>query len=307
MGKFTRAFLPLQMTERMHVSSPSIRPATARWRPPVLVKASVACHLGVAVAVASEPGLWPWALGTVVLDHALITATGLWPRSTWLGSNLRQLPEASTARGEVSITIDDGPDPDVTPAVLDVLDAHHARATFFCIAERAHAYPQLCREIVRRGHSVQNHSQRHSHMFSLLGPRGIAREIERAQHTLGQIIGQAPHFFRAPAGLRNLFLAPVLQRLDMQLVSWTRRGFDTARTEPADVLARLTRGLVAGDILLLHDGNAARAPSGRPVVLEVLPGLLKRFEQAGLRTVTLPQALQDEASGMTAARAEACA
>ena len=288
----------------MHVSSPSIRPAATRWRPPALIKASVACHLGAAVAVASQPALWPWALGVVALDHVLITATGLWPRSTWLGSNLRRLPEASAARGEVALTIDDGPDPQVTPAVLDLLDAHAARATFFCIAAHAQAHPQLCREIVRRGHSVQNHSHSHSHRFSLLGPRGIAREIESAQEALSQITGQAPRFFRAPAGLRNVFLGPVLHRLDMQLVSWTRRGFDTTRSPSASVFARLTRGLAAGDIVLLHDGNAALASSGKPVVLEVLPDLLERFAQAGLRSVTLPQAMQVETREMTHAQAE---
>ena len=276
----------------MLTPSPSIRPAPARWHVPLLVKTSVACHVGAAVAVAAQPALWPWALGTVALDHALIIATGLWPRSTWLGSNWRRLPAASAARGEVSITIDDGPDPHVTPAVLDLLDAHQARATFFCIAAHAQAHPQLCREIVRRGHSVQNHSQHHSHSFSLLGPRAIAREVAQAQNTLAGITGEAPRFFRAPAGLRNLFLTPVLQRLDLQLVSWTRRGFDTARSDPAGVLARLTHRLAAGDILLLHDGHAARATSGRPVVLEVLPGLLQRLDQAGLRTVTLPRAMQ---------------
>ncbi len=265
---------------------------TPRWRMPLLVKASGALHLGAGAAVIAAPGLWPWALGAVALDHALVTATGLWPRSTWLGPNLRRLPEASAARGEVSLTIDDGPDSEVTPAVLDLLDAAGARATFFCIATRAEAHPRLCREIVQRGHSVQNHSHRHSHTFSLLGMRGFAQEITRAQDALAQITGQRPRFFRAPAGLRNPFLAPVLHALQLELVSWTRRGFDTARRDPADVLARLTRELRAGDILLLHDGHAARTANGKPVVLEVLPALLKRFESAGLRTVTLPDAVQ---------------
>ena len=270
--------------------TPAPAPAPEPWRAPLLVKASVACHAGAALAVAVQPALWPWALGTVALDHALVTATGLWPRSTWLGSNWRRLPQACAARAEVSITLDDGPDPQVTPAVLDLLDAQRARATFFCIASRAKAHPALCREIVRRGHSVQNHSQHHSHTFSLLGPRGVHREVAQAQDTLAQITGDAPRFFRAPAGLRNVFLAPVLQRQGLQLVSWTRRGFDTARSDAAGVLARLTRGLAAGDIVLLHDGNAAHSSSGRPVVLDVLPALLQRFEQAGLRSVTLPQA-----------------
>jgi peptidoglycan/xylan/chitin deacetylase (PgdA/CDA1 family) len=251
----------------------------------------VACHLGAGVLALAQPALWPWALGAVVLDHAVVAATGLWPRSTWLGSNLLRLPPASVARHEVALTIDDGPDPAITPAVLDLLDAHRARATFFCIGRHAERHAALCREIVRRGHSVQNHSHRHSHRFSLLGPGAIRREVLQAQDTLAQVTGQPPRYFRAPAGLRNLFLAPVLHELDLQLVAWTRRGFDTARRDPAGVLQRLTHTLAAGDILLLHDHNTALAASGQPVTLEVLPALLQRFEQDGLRAVTLPEAL----------------
>ena len=281
----------------MHApTSPSPLALTPRWRLPMLVKASGALHLGAGAAVIAAPAVWPWALGAVALNHALVTATGLWPRSTWLGANIRRLPEAAAARGEVSLTIDDGPNPEVTPAVLDLLDAAGARATFFCIAEHAQAHPQLCREIMRRGHSVQNHSHRHSHTFSLLGLHGIKRELTRAQDALAQITGQRPRFFRAPAGLRNPFLAPVLHELGLELVSWTRRGFDTVKRDPADVLARLTRGLRAGDILLLHDGHGARTAAGRPVVLEVLPALLQRFQSAGLRAVTLPDSLPPFAS-----------
>ena len=277
----------------MHAPSTTATPPLAppRWRWSPLLKASAACHLGAAGLALAQPALWPWALGAVALDHALITGTGLWPRSTWLGANLLQLPPASIARREIALTIDDGPDPQITPAVLDLLDAHAARATFFCIARHAEQHAALCREIVRRGHSVQNHSFGHAHTFSLLGPRAIRREIVRAQDVLAQVTGQRPRLFRAPAGLRNLFLDKVLHELDLQLVAWTRRGFDTVQHAPADVLARLTRGLAAGDILLLHDHNSARTIGGRPVTLEVLPALLQQFAQLGLRAVTLPEAL----------------
>ena len=133
----------------------------------------------------------------------MLTGGGLWPRSRWLGRNWTRLPAAAAARQEIAITIDDGPDPDVTPAVLDLLDAHGARATFFLHRLGRGRHPALCREIVRRGHSVQNHSDRHSHTFSLLGPRGLAREIGTAQARLADLVGVAPRFFRAPAGLRN--------------------------------------------------------------------------------------------------------
>ena len=283
----------------MHADTPpvtSVPAQAAAWRPALLLKASVACHLGAGVAAAAMPMEWPWAVGAVALNHVVLTATGLWPRSTWLGPNLLRLPAPGAARNEIAITFDDGPDPAVTPAVLDLLDDHAARATFFCIAERAGAHPELCREIVRRGHSVQNHSRRHSHRFSMLGPRGFTQEIGAAQRMLADITGQVPHFFRAPAGLRNPFLDPVLQRLDLKLVSWTRRGYDTAQRRPARVLASLTRALAAGDILLLHDGNAARTDDGQPVVLSVLPALLRDIERLGLRGVTLSQGTAAEAA-----------
>jgi peptidoglycan/xylan/chitin deacetylase (PgdA/CDA1 family) len=255
------------------------------------VIASVVLHLAAVMALVLVPSGWPWLLTLVVADHLLLTAIGLWPRSDWLGPNLTRLPEAARLRSEIAITIDDGPDPTLTPAVLDLLDAQSARATFFCIGQRAREHPELCREIVRRGHSVQNHSERHRHGFSLLGPRGFRREIEAAQRTLSDITGIAPTLFRAPAGLRNPLLDPVLHALGLRLASWTRRGFDTRERDPARVLARLSRGLGAGDILLLHDGQAALDERGVPVVLSVLPRLLDACREAGLRPVTLPAAL----------------
>ena len=122
----------------------------------------------------------------------MLTGAGLWPRSRWLGRNWTRLPAAAAARGEVALTIDDGPDPEVTPAVLDLLDAHGARATFFCIADRAaRASRRSAARSSRRGHSVQNHSDRHSHDFSLLGPRGLAREIGAAQARLADLTGDS--------------------------------------------------------------------------------------------------------------------
>jgi peptidoglycan/xylan/chitin deacetylase (PgdA/CDA1 family) len=260
------------------------------WRWPALLKASAALHAGAA-GVALLPGGWPWALGALVADHALITATGLWPRSQGLGPNVTRLPAAAAARGAVCITIDDGPDPEVTPAVLDQLDAAGARATFFCVGEHALQHPALVRDIVRRGHAVQNHSHQHRNLFSLKGPRAAERDILQAQQVLADLSGRVPHCFRAPAGLRNPLLDPVLHRLGLHLVSWTRRGFDTREADPQRVLQRLTKGLSGGDILLLHDGHARRTAAGRPVVLDVLPALLQRCAAAGLKTVTLDDAL----------------
>lgn len=266
--------------------------ATDSWPWPMAIRASAAWHVAAIGAGVLVPGALPWAVGAIVLNHALITGAGLTPRSSLLGPNVTRLPEAASARREVAITIDDGPEPEVTPRVLDLLDAHGQRATFFCIAERVLAHPALAREIVARGHSIQNHTARHRHNFSFLGPRGFAAEIARAQDIVGDVTGQRPTCFRAPAGLRNPFLEPVLHRLGLSLVSWTRRGFDTREGDAAKVMARLSRNLQARDILLLHDGNAARTAEGQPVLLEVLPLLLERLRADGLRAVTLPEGMK---------------
>lgn len=258
-----------------------------------IVRISIGWHLAALAAAVFIPGAVWWALGAVVLNHAVVTIAGLTPRSKLLGPNVTRLPAAAGVRREVALTIDDGPDPAVTPQVLDLLDAAGQRATFFCIAERVKAHPALAREIVARGHSIQNHTVQHRHNFSLLGPRGFAREIARAQYMLHAVTGQRPTCFRAPAGLRNPFLEPVLRVLGLRLVTWTRRGFDTAERDPAKVLARLTRGLQARDILLMHDGNAARTADGQPVIVAVLPLLLNRLRAENLRAVTLPEGLKD--------------
>lgn len=260
------------------------------WPVPTFLLFSAALHLLALLAVLRTPSAWPWALGAVVLDHLAITLLGLWPRSTWLGENITRLPADAAARGEIALTLDDGPDPVLTPQVLDLLDAAGVHATFFVIAERAAAHPALLREIVRRGHEVQNHSWRHPHAFSLFGPRRIARELQQAQAFLHTTTGERPTLFRAPAGLRNVFLGPLLHRAGLRLASWTRRGFDTRDGDARRVLARLTQGLRGGDILLLHDGHCATTPDGRPVVLEVLPALIAQVRQSGLRFVRLGDA-----------------
>ena len=115
--------------------------------------------------------------------------------------------------------------------------------------------------------------------------------MQVSQETLTHICGQRPLFFRAPAGLRNLFLQPALARLGLTLASWSARGFDTRIPDAGRVKDSLLRGLRPGAILLMHDGHAARTAQGDPVILDVLPAVLEAAAAAGLRPVTLRQAL----------------
>jgi peptidoglycan/xylan/chitin deacetylase (PgdA/CDA1 family) len=281
-------------------TSAAFTSTSRRWSPTPLIVAALLVHPGVIIALVFNPACWPWALALAALTHLVLTAVGLWPRSRLLGPNWIRLPPDAIGRGEIALTIDDGPDPEVTPATLDILDRHHVRATFFCIGERARAHPELIGEIVNRGHAVENHSHCHRHHFSLFGPQRMFRDIAAAQDVLGQLSGRPPRFFRAPAGLRNPLLEPVLARLGLTLASWTRRGFDTRESRADVVLTRLTHQLAAGDILLLHDGHAARDAHGQPVILAVLPPLLEAIARAGLKPVTLDQCGSDFRAGRAA-------
>ena len=265
-------------------------PQTSRhaWRPSPLVLASFGLHAAGAVALALAPRRWPWIAGALFANHVVLTAAGLWPQSPFLGANLTRLPAAAARRGEIALTFDDGPDPEVTPGVLDLLDRWNARASFFLIGRRAAARPDLAAEIVRRGHRVENHTWSHPAAFCCYPPAAQRRQIERAQEAITRAAGQSPAWFRAPAGLRNPLLDRELCAGGLRLAAWTRRGYDTVEREPARVARRLLRGLTGGDILLLHDGSAARGRQGRAVVLDALPRILEAAAERGLRLVPLP-------------------
>jgi peptidoglycan/xylan/chitin deacetylase (PgdA/CDA1 family) len=243
-----------------------------------------------------RPHAWAWALGVsqllvvvlwwrlgwriglplLLLSHLVFVWGTLRPRSALFGPVLSRLP---TREPVVWLTIDDGPSTD-TPAILDALDAHRAKATFFVVASRARERPELVREILRRGHGLGNHSASHpSAWFWALGPRRMAREIADAQATLHEITGQSPRWFRAVVGMANPFVAAPLARLGLARVAWSARGYDAVDGDAARVVGRIERDLAPGAIVLLHEGAA----HGRSV--EALTMLLDRLAARGLRTV----------------------
>lgn len=246
------------------------------------LRLTIALHAAGVVVLAIKPGLWPWIAAALAANHLLLSAAVFFVRANLLGPNLSRLPASAAANRQVCLTFDDGPHPELTPRVLALLEKYQAKASFFCVGERARAHPQIVEEIARRGHSVENHTNRHSPAFAFFGISRLRREIEGSQAILAAITGRAPQFFRAPAGFRSPLLAPVLSRMKLRYVSWTRRGLDTVGDDPQRVLARLTSGLAAGDVLLLHDNV--------PGSLTILPALLEQLAARDLKCVSLPTA-----------------
>jgi peptidoglycan/xylan/chitin deacetylase (PgdA/CDA1 family) len=264
------------------------------WWPTPALGATALLHAAGTAALIYEPLAWPWIGGGLLANHAVLTVAGFTPRSRLIGPNLAGLPRAAAERGEVALTFDDGPDPEVTPRVLDLLDAAGMKASFFLIGERVARHPGLAREVVMRGHAVENHSHRHSPCFAFYGVGKARRDVERAQRAIVEATGTTPHYFRAPYGIRSPLLEPALAASGLRYVSWTRRGLDTVDRDADKVLDRLARGLAAGDVLLLHDGVVNRSGTS---VLPTLRALLGRLADRGLKSVTLRAACADAQSG----------
>lgn len=233
---------------------------------------SLATHaLGIAVIVIGH--YWV-GIAMIVSDHARYFWSSLWPHSRVFGPVLRRL---ETSQSELWLTIDDGPSDD-TLAILDLLDVHAARATFFLVGERAAVRPQLVRAIIARGHDVGNHTQSHfATHFWRLSPARMRKQIEQAQATLTAIAGSPPHWFRAVAGMANPFVQPVLTDLGLRRVSWSVRGFDGVDADNDRVLHRLRAGLVPGAIVMLHEGGTSS--------VDLIRRLLQELDVRGLRAV----------------------
>lgn len=184
----------------------------------------------------------------------------------------------TTSRREVWLTLDDGPDPSSTPALLALLARHDAKATFFLIGKKARAHPELVSEILRQGHSLGNHSFSHApYVFWFASARRIAAEIDDGTAALQQ--AGPIRLFRSPVGLKNHALFPALARRQMALILWSARGFDSS-SEPATALARITPDIRPGAIILAHETPADPARQNA-----LLSGLFTFLEANGYKCV----------------------
>lgn len=201
----------------------------------------------------------PWlAIGILALSHALLLIPTLRPNQQWLGPVITHF---DTKAKEVWLTIDDGPTDD-THAILDLLDARGAKATFFVKGVLAEQRPELMREIVARGHSVGNHSRTHpAAWFWCLPPSRLAWEIDG-------VPVDGP-WFRAPVGMKNPFVHPLLAKRGLRLIGWTVRGFDSVRDDAQRVAERIVPRVEPGAIVVMHQGRTWSARTIAHVVDEL--------------------------------------
>ncbi len=255
------------------------------WRGTVLT-AQLLGHAAAAFALWWDG--WLLAVACIAPTHLLLWWGILTPGSRLLTPLIDRFEPHGR---EVWLTFDDGPSRDTT-ALLDLLDAHDARATFFLVGARAAADPDGVREIVARGHTIGNHSQSHpSATFWALSPAQMAAEISGAQTSLQAITGSPPRLFRAAVGMANPFVAPLLRRHRLRYVAWTTRAFDAINGDAETVWRRLQRRLRPGAIVLLHEGAA----HGRSVA--VAARVLQELDALGYRCVDPSAVPEDRDAG----------
>lgn len=225
----------------------------------------------------------PFVAGTLFFAPDLwLLIQSLCPNTQGLGPVARGF---TTDKHEVWLTIDDGPDPATTTRVLDLLDAHDAHATFFVIGARVRQFPELAREMVRRGHTLGNHTNSHPLLtFWIPRHRRTAREVDACAAALEEAGVPATAWFRAPAGIKNFFLHPILAQRQLCHVGWTTRGREGTSLRAAAPLARLIRGIRPGAILLTHESG----PSAE-VRFEVLSRALEYLKTNGYSCVLPPR------------------
>ena len=189
---------------------------------------------------------------------------------------------STTSIKEIAITFDDGPHPDITPKLLELLNKHNAKATFFCVGKNADAYNEIVAGIFSSGHILGNHSYGHSKFFDLFSSKKMKTEIIDTNEVITLITGKKPLLFRPPYGVTNPMLRKAINKSNMTSVGWSLRSFDTVR-KGEKVLAKLIANTNPGDVVLFHDTN--------PNIITIIEEYIKWLQKNDFKIVSLTSLL----------------
>ncbi len=243
----------------------------------------------------------PWLIAgpAVAAGFAGLTAYGaVNARSQLFGRSIYHTDDAR----QFALTFDDGPNPEITPKLLDLLDRYSIRATFFVVGKYVRASPALTKEISARGHVIGNHTDTHPNLF-FCGPAESRTELLRCSEAIHEATWGEPQWFRPPFGYRSPWIGELVQQQRMQMAMWTLLPGDW-RPKPLEWLIRRLEPIAAhaqalpsqnkpqpqpshGDLLCLHDGDYGRPNADRTRTLAALEYWIPRWRDLGLRFVTM--------------------
>lgn len=243
----------------------------------------------------------PWLIAApaVVAGFAGLTAYGaVNSRSQLFGHSIYHTDHAR----KFALTFDDGPNPAITPKLLDLLDRYSIKATFFVVGKYVRDSPSLTKEISARGHLLGNHTDTHPNLF-FCGPAESRTELLHCSEAIHQAAWIEAKWFRPPFGYRSPWLGQLVQEQGLQMVMWTLLPGDW-RPKPLEWLTERMNPIAAhaqalppkgkplaepsfGDLLCLHDGDYARPNADRTRTLAALEYWIPRWRDLGLEFVTM--------------------
>ena len=203
------------------------------------------------------------------------------------GFHIKTISSVNTNEKIVALTFDDGPMPQRTEKVLDVLTKFNAKATFFCIGNRITGNELLLKKIDGAGHLIGNHSYSHSNLFDLMNTKKMVSDLKSGNEEIKKVIGKTPAFFRPPYGVTTPSLAKACRKLNFDVIGWNIRSFDTTIKNKQKVVERVIKHIKPGSILLFHD-----TVDGLELVLE---DVLIYLKNNNYKVIELDQLLQKKA------------
>jgi peptidoglycan-N-acetylglucosamine deacetylase len=226
-----------------------------------------------------------WIILPLIVIYLLILVVGSVRISS--GFYLQVLCKGNIKEKVVALTFDDGPDPVITPKVLEILEKHQIPASFFVIGRKAEKQDDVMRLIISKGHIIGNHSYSHHFFFDFFGRKKMEQDLLKARGIIKDITGKVPLLFRPPYGVTNPVLAKVVKRLGYQVIGWSIRSFDTTTTDADKVAKRVIMGLRPGAVILMHDD--------RELTAKVLENLILKIKEEGYRFVGIEEMFGIEA------------
>ncbi|UII28858.1 polysaccharide deacetylase family protein [Fulvivirga maritima] len=183
-------------------------------------------------------------------------------------------------QNKIALTFDDGPT-EYTEEILSLLDQYEAKASFFVIGKKVEERPELVKKIFDAGHVVGNHSYSHHFFFSLFSKKRVISEIRKTNELIKNITGQDKTYFRPPYGVTNPSIAAALKEVEMPVIGWNIRSFDTATDDAKKVSAKVISMIKPGSVILLHDSL--------PHAAEILDEILQYSKRNNYKCVTVEE------------------
>ena len=235
--------------------------------------------LAVALSGAAVAGLATWA-----------GFQSMWPTSQVYGRTFIGMERGSPY---LALTYDDGPNDPWTLRLLEVLDRHSVKATFFVLGRFAQQKPEIVRALAAAGHVIGNHSWDHPRLIFASNAE-LRRQLEQTQSAIFDACGVTPTLFRPPFGGRRPGTLSAIRELGLEPIMWNVTCYDWRPTSGDKVFAHARRQIQGGDVILMHDGDQRAMGADRRHSVEATDRIVKRYKAEGLQFVTIPEMMEKQ-------------